>query len=259
MAFIFVPNADGGFTEGDRQTNPDTGIEYIYIPGKQKIWRVIVHNNKMEIDYSWNPLYRHDDKKQGLAWDGCISDDSIWFMDNGDIETVRTIFSENPNGRFESFPQTLDWRLPAPWEGKVRLLRFNIKTGEKYSYEPFSQQKGGIIAPPLNISKHKLCIVWDSINGGIAGISYNDNKFEKNWEINIRPTMQPIYFEQSNELVINHFDDKSDYLVVIDVLEGKILSKVNLRTPMANGMFLTPGFNNDVLYCSTLAISKVSW
>ena len=40
--------------------------------------------------------------------------------------------------------------------------------------------------------------------------------------------MQPIYFEQSNELVINHFDDKSDYLVVIDVLEGKILSKVNL-------------------------------
>ena len=237
----------------------EDGIEYIYIPGKQKIWRVIVHNNKMEIDYSWNPLYRYDDKKQGLAWDGCISDDSIWFMDNGDIETVRTIFSENPNGRFESFPQTLDWRLPAPWEGKVRLLRFNIKTGEKYSYEPFSQQKGGIIAPPLNISKHKLCIVWDSINGGIAGISYNDNKFEKNWEINIRPTMQPIYFEQSNELVINHFDDKSDYLVVIDVLEGKILSKVNLRTPMANGMFLTPGFNNDVLYCSTLAISKVSW
>jgi len=48
-------------------------------------------------------------------------------------------------------------------------------------------------------------------------------------------------------------------LIVIDVLRGKILSKVNLRTPMANGMFLTPGFNNDVLYCSTLAISKVSW
>ena len=90
-------------------------------------------------------------------------------------------------------------------------------------------------------------------------INYLNKSSEKNWEINIRPTMQPIYFEQSNELVINHFDDKSDYLVVIDVLEGKILSKVNLRTPMANGMFLTPGFNNDVLYCSTLAISKVSW
>ena len=30
MAFIFVPNADGSFTEGDKQTNSDTGIEYIY-------------------------------------------------------------------------------------------------------------------------------------------------------------------------------------------------------------------------------------
>ena len=33
MAFIFVPNADGSFTEGDKQTNPDTGVEYIYIDG----------------------------------------------------------------------------------------------------------------------------------------------------------------------------------------------------------------------------------
>ena len=38
MAFIFVPNADGSFTEGDKQTNPDTGIEYIYSDGA---WRVL--------------------------------------------------------------------------------------------------------------------------------------------------------------------------------------------------------------------------
>ena len=36
MAFIFVPNAEGGFDEGDRQTNPDTGVEYIYI---ESAWR----------------------------------------------------------------------------------------------------------------------------------------------------------------------------------------------------------------------------
>ena len=36
MAFIFVPNADGGFDEGDRQTNSDTGVEYIYVDGA---WR----------------------------------------------------------------------------------------------------------------------------------------------------------------------------------------------------------------------------
>ena len=38
MAFIFVPNAEGGFDEGDRQTNPDTGVEYIYLDGA---WRAL--------------------------------------------------------------------------------------------------------------------------------------------------------------------------------------------------------------------------
>ena len=36
MAFIFVPNADGGFDEGDKQTNDETGVEYIYVDGA---WR----------------------------------------------------------------------------------------------------------------------------------------------------------------------------------------------------------------------------
>ena len=38
MAFTFVPNADGSFTEGDKQTNLDTGVEYIYIDGA---WRAL--------------------------------------------------------------------------------------------------------------------------------------------------------------------------------------------------------------------------
>ena len=36
MAFVFVPNADGGFDEGMRQTNPETEVEYIYTEGA---WR----------------------------------------------------------------------------------------------------------------------------------------------------------------------------------------------------------------------------
>ena len=38
MAFIFVPGPDGSFTEGDKQTNPDTGVEYIYHEGA---WRAL--------------------------------------------------------------------------------------------------------------------------------------------------------------------------------------------------------------------------
>ena len=47
MAFIFVPNADGGFTEGDRQTNPDTGVEYVYLDGA---WRALGPKIQDEFD-----------------------------------------------------------------------------------------------------------------------------------------------------------------------------------------------------------------
>ena len=41
MAFQFVPNADGSFTEGDKQTNPESGIEYMYHDGA---WRPLGPN-----------------------------------------------------------------------------------------------------------------------------------------------------------------------------------------------------------------------
>ena len=47
MAFIFVPDADGNFTEGEKQTNPDTGVEYIYNDGA---WRALGPKIEDEFD-----------------------------------------------------------------------------------------------------------------------------------------------------------------------------------------------------------------
>ena len=47
MAFQFVPNADGSFTEGDKQTNPETGVEYAYIDGA---WRALGPKIEDEFD-----------------------------------------------------------------------------------------------------------------------------------------------------------------------------------------------------------------
>ena len=47
MAFIFVPGPDGSFTEGDRQVNPDTGVEYVYSEGA---WRAL--GPKIEDEFS---------------------------------------------------------------------------------------------------------------------------------------------------------------------------------------------------------------
>jgi hypothetical protein len=76
--------------------------EFIYIPGIEHVWRIRVEPDLMSIDLGWSLLYRRERGTQGLSWDGCISADALWLMDNGDIDSLRAIYGEHPNGRFEA-------------------------------------------------------------------------------------------------------------------------------------------------------------
>ena len=59
--------------------------------------------------------------------------------------------------------------------------------------------------------------------------------------------------------VINNFENGEDELIVVDVSTGELLSRVKVNARLANGMFLTPGFNRDIFYCTTGTFSKVTW
>ena len=232
--------------------------EFIYIPGIERIWRIKVLPDALELDEDWQPQYRNGNQSQGLAWDGCISEDSLWVMDNGDIESVRSIYGVNPNGRVAENTH-LSWRSPAPWKGRQRLIKFDLMSGDKTSIEPFDKEGGGIIAPPVNVPEYEMCIAWDSINGGLAGISTIDRKLAVSWQLDMRPTMQPVVFPESGELVINNFENGEDELIVVDIATGELLSRAKVNARLANGMFLSPGFNRDIFYCTTGTISKVTW
>ena len=232
--------------------------EFIYIPGIERIWRIKVLPDALELDEDWQPQYRNAYQSQGLAWDGCISEGSLWVMDNGDIESVRSIYGVNPNGRVAENTH-LSWRNPAPWKGRQRLIKFDLISGEKTSIEPFDKEGGGIIAPPVNVPEYEMCIAWDSINGGLAGISTTDRKLAVSWQLDMRPTMQPVIFPESGELVINNFENGEDELIVVDIATGELLSRAKVNARLANGMFLTPGLNRDIFYCTTGTFSKVTW
>ena len=232
--------------------------EFIYIPGIERIWRIKVLPDALELDEDWQPQYRNANQSQGLAWDGCISEGNLWVMDNGDIESVRSIYGVNPNGRVAENTH-LSWRNPAPWKGRQRLIKFDLISGEKTSIEPFDKEGGGIIAPPVNVPEYEMCIAWDSINGGLAGISTTDRKLAVSWQLDMRPTMQPVIFPDSGELVINNFENGEDELIVVDIATGELLSRAKVNARLANGMFLTPGFNRDIFYCTTGTFSKVTW
>jgi hypothetical protein len=233
--------------------------EFIYIPGIERVWRIRVEPKQLTVDPAWSPKYRTTGGQQGLSWDGCISDGALWLMDNGDIDSLRAIYDVHPNGRFAEPNEKLSWRRPAPWRGRQRLLRVSLDDGAVAAIAPFDDDGGGIIAPPVHVPELSLCIAWDSINGGLAGVSSKGDELEVAWRVDARPSMQPVVFPDTGELVINDFRDGGDQLIVVDMHSGDVVSRVSTGTRLANGMFLTPGLDRDIYYCSTFAIARVQW
>ena len=86
MAFQFVPNADGSFDEGMRQTNTETGVEYIFTDGA---WRPLgpkIEDQFAELDERYLQLTGGDltgqvimkktwtDGREGLIIEGTLKD-----------------------------------------------------------------------------------------------------------------------------------------------------------------------------------------
>jgi hypothetical protein len=237
------------------------GDEHVYVPGTEHLWRIDIVGDRMTLE-AWRPRYRTAKDSHGLAWDSCLSDGAGWIMDCGDIESVRLIHTTHPNGRYPTSPgEALSWRRPAPWTGAQRLVRIDLDDADDVrTVEPFGTPGGGIIAPPVNVPEHQMAVAWDSVNGGLAGIATGRNQLEVAWHQDVRPSMQPVVFPESGELVINDFTrDGNDDLIVVDISTGALIDRVATGSRIANGMFLTPGGQRDVFYCTTTTFARISW
>jgi hypothetical protein len=112
----------------------------------------------------------------------------------------------------------------------------------------------------VHVPEHATAIAWDSINGGLAGIDTSGTELTVRWTLDVRPSMQPVVFPESGELVINDFTDAGeDDLVVVDVSSGRLLDRVRTGSRIGNGMFLTAGDDRDVFYCTTSSFARVRW
>jgi len=231
--------------------------EAIYVTGETRLFRLWVEPDGLLLDADWQPEYRTADGAQGLAWDTCLSGGHAWFHDNGDLVSVRTIFDHHPNGRLtHELMARMSWQQATPWSGAQRLVAADLATGAVRSVAPFGTAGGGVMAPPVHVAGAHVTVCWDSVNGGMAGV--DADTFEVRWRNDVRPTMQPVVYADSGELVINDFSDR-DELVVVDAADGTVVSRVDVQSPLANGMFLTAGDAHDVWYTSTLATSRVVW
>lgn len=260
---LVLPEGSMGRIAADVAVDPASGgpIEHVYVPGTEQLWRLVVTADGLEVD-DWRPRYRRAGDDSGLSWDACLSAGACWIMDDGDVPSVRRIHHVEPNGRFDEPPgRSLSWRQPAPWYGPQRLLRLSLADPtDVRSIEPFGTAGGGIIAPPVHVPEREIAVAWDSINGGLAGVDTAGDELAVRWQLDVRPSMQPVVYPESGELVINDLTESgSDDLVVVDVTSGELLDRVATGSRIGNGMFLTADGAGGVFYCSTLTVARISW
>ncbi|MEM7323110.1 MAG: hypothetical protein AAF531_08490 [Actinomycetota bacterium] len=264
---LTLPEGSMGRIAADRVAGAGGGpsddlVDVVYVPGTEHVWRLRVDGDQLLIE-DWRPNYRRTSDRYGLAWDACLADGACWVMDCGDVESVRMIHTISPNGRFDEPPgRELSWRRQAPWDGPLRLIRADLADPSAVqTIEPFGTPGGGIIAPPVHVPEYGVTVVWDSINGGLAGVVGGGAvDLDVSWHLDVRPSMQPIVFPDSGELVINDFTDEGvDDLVVVDVTTGQLIDRVGTGSRIANGMFLTAGGARDVFYCTTTTFARLVW
>jgi outer membrane protein assembly factor BamB len=229
----------------------------IIVPGTEHFFAIEAANGKLERDDLWRPRYRSAAGAQGLAWDSCLAAGNAWVMDNGDIASVREIFSVHPNGHFPVGQRQLGLGQPTPWRGEQRALRVNLVSGDMTAFSPFGLPGGYIIAPPVFVEPQNTLVCWDSANSKLAALDPDGALI---WMRDMRVTMQPIVYPDSGELVVNDFRvrERSDDLVVLDLQTGAELARAETGSNVANGMFLTPGWDRDVYYCSRWHVARVA-
>lgn len=142
MAFQFVPNADGSFTEGDKQTNPETNQEYIFTDGAWRALGIEVATDLSELDARYlklsggtltNGLAFNKGGKPtqqfGIEPNSSTPDTNIYSLQDGQMR-FRSTHTESTNDRVGSHivldpnggtPETKIYNVVTPTNGAMAV------------------------------------------------------------------------------------------------------------------------------------------
>ncbi|MCH7699001.1 MAG: hypothetical protein IH865_08715 [Chloroflexi bacterium] len=219
--------------------------EFVYATSDTKVYRLRYADRRLALDDGWIGDYNVAGDSQSFAWDTCVGDDNVWFMDMGAAAGALAILTPRPIG-------TAPFGLYKTASGPQHVFRMSTAdASDRDALTPFRLPDAGIVAPPLYEQEARVLIAYDSNNGKLGGWRYeNDGELEQLWVKDIQNFQQPMLFAETNELIVDDVREDGDYVVVLDLETGEERGRVHTGAARSSGMFFCPGWDRDLYYAT---------
>jgi hypothetical protein len=215
----------------------------VYVVGTDSLWRVHWDGVELRLDEGFRARYRTVDG-QTYGWDAVIALGAAWFLDDGEG-------NERYPGTFAGLGTST-----AP----LHLVRVDLDTAEVSLTEICGRPAGMVANPPIVDEARRIAVGYDSSNGVIAAFDVAaDGSFSPRWRREQHHACHPLLFADSGALVTNDHDAERmmDQVVILDVETGEQRARADVGSPMQSVLFLAPGLDDDLYYCSFSTLARV--
>ena len=121
----------------------------------------------------------------------------------------------------------------------------------------------GIVAnPPAVDIDRGIAVGYDSANGVLAAFDIAADPtgpLQPRWTRHQNHGCHPILYPDTGELVTADHDDTRmmDQIVILDIETGEERARADTGSPFQSVVFLAPGFDRDLYYCSMPTVSHI--
>jgi hypothetical protein len=219
--------------------------DVVYVVGVTAAHRFVWDgaNARLERDDGWRAPYRTA-VGQGYGWDAVVSDDDVWFLDDGEG-------TENFGGCFRGKGVATE---------PLHLVRVDRDDATRVSLASVCGLPGGIIAnPPHYDAARRIAVGYDSGNSVVVAFDVHGDAMTERWRRAQDHAGHMLRWPDDGALLTYDFVDGVDHAVVLDIESGDELARVATGSPVQSVLFPAPGFANDAYYCSFTTLARLAF
>ena len=228
---------------------------------------------RLEVDADWRPAYGPDPDRS-FGWDPVITDEHVFWMDNGRNHVDRTMVGSGESA------------------SPVRLWWARLDDGTTRSVEISGIPYGTESNPPAWDPERRLVVAYDAGNAVVRAWRLVGDELEDAWRRDgLAHAGHLILYPDTRELIVGDWRDTPalrhpvirplvrgttallsrsararraslasghDELVVLDLDTGAEKARVAVPSPSQGFLFPAPGFGRDVYYQSLTTIARVA-